>query len=123
MISFKSTKRILFTLGSLILVTSFGLLGSKLEVLSSLQGQLLLDFACLAFQSKNNFTSCLGLFVENGLSLSTISHLLRVVTTLSLSEVRSLSSLVLSDLVHLVFTALLSGAESSSFLWYVNHFK
>jgi hypothetical protein len=61
--------------------------------------------------------------VEDGLGLSTETHLLRVVTTLSLGEVGGLSRLVLGNLVNLVLTALFAGAVSLTFLGYVNHFE
>jgi len=44
--------------------------------------------------------------VENGLGLTTITGLLTVVTSLTLSEERSLTGLVLSDLVRSVLSAL-----------------
>jgi len=91
----------------LVLMTSLGLLSSKLEVLGSFQGQLLLGLALLTFKTDYNLTSGLCLLVENGLGLSSESHLLGIITTLSLSEVRSFSSLVLGDLVHSVLAALL----------------
>lgn len=51
--------------------------------------------------------------MEYGLGLTTISSLLTVVTTLSLSEKRSLTSLVLGDLVGSVLFAL-SSTESAT---------
>jgi hypothetical protein len=44
--------------------------------------------------------------VENGLGLTTITGLLTVVTSLTLSEKRSLTSLVLGDLVRSVLSTL-----------------
>jgi hypothetical protein len=44
--------------------------------------------------------------VENGLGLTTITGLLTVITSLTLSEERSLTGLVLSDLVGSVLSAL-----------------
>jgi hypothetical protein len=44
--------------------------------------------------------------VENGLGLTTITGLLTVVTSLTLGEERSLTSLVLSDLVSSVLSTL-----------------
>lgn len=89
-------------------------------MLGSLDAQLLLGLTLLTFQSKNNLTGSLGLLVENGLGLSTESHLLRVVTPFSLCEVGCLTSLVLSDLVQGVLLAL-SSTVSSAFLGYVYH--
>lgn len=63
------------------------------------------------------------LLVEDGLGLSSVSRLLAVVPTLSLSEERSLSGLVLRDLVGLVLAAGLSTAEGSSGLGNVNHLR
>ena len=93
---------------------------SKFEVLGSLEAQLLLGLTLLAFQSKNDLTGGLGLLVEDGLGLSTESHLFRVVTSLSLCKVGSLTRLVLSDLVYGVLLAL-SSTVSSAFLGYVDH--
>lgn len=104
----------------LILVTRCCSLLSEFEVLGSLEAQLLLGLTLLTFQSKNDLTSSLGLLVEDGLGLSTESHLFRVVTSLSLCKVGSLSGLVLSNLVQGVLLAL-SSTVSSTFLRYVNH--
>ncbi len=103
-------------------MTRLSLLGSELEVLGTLESQMLLGLTFLALQTKDNLTSGLGLLVEDGLGLTSETHLLAIVTTLSLSEVRGLSGLVLSDLVGLVLTALLAGAVSLTFLGYVHHF-
>ena len=59
-----------------------------------------------AFKTKDNLLGSLGLLVENGLGLTTITGLLTVVTSLTLSEQRGLTSLVLSDLVGGVLSAL-----------------
>lgn len=104
-------------------MTGLCLLSSKLKVLGSLQSQLLLGLTLLTFKTDNNLTGCLCLLVEDGLGLSSESHLLGVITTLSLSKVGSLSSLVLGDLVYLMLFALTSSTESFAFLWYVNHFE
>ena len=106
---------------NLILVTTLLLFLSKLEVLCSLQCQLFLGLARLTFQTQYNLTGSLGLFVEHWLSLSSETHLLRVVTPLSLGEVGRLAGLVLSNLVHLVLSAFPTGTISPSLLWYVNH--
>lgn len=79
---------------------------SKFEVLGSLKAQLLFGLAFLAFQTKNNFTGSLRLLVENRLGLTSETHLLRVVTSLSLGKVGSLTSLVLRHLVDGVLLAL-----------------
>ena len=59
--------------------------------------------------------------MEHGLSLSTETHLFGIVTTLSLCEVGCFAGLVLCDLVVLMLTAFLTGAESFAFLGYVHH--
>lgn len=62
----------------------------KLKVLATLQCQLCLRLARCAFQSQHNLLCGLCLLVENGFCLTTITRLLSVITTLSLSEQRSL---------------------------------
>lgn len=58
--------------------------------------------------------------MENGLGLTTITGLLTVVTSLTLGIERSLTSLVLGDLVGSVLSALLALAEGVSGLGNVN---
>jgi hypothetical protein len=103
-------------------VTRLSLLGTKLEVLGTLKSQVLLGLTFLALQTKHNLTCGLGLLVEDGLGLTSKTHLLGIVTTLSLGEVGCLSGLVLGDLVVLVLTALLAGTVSLTFFGYINHF-
>mgnify|MGYP000971216139 CR=1 FL=1 len=62
----------------------------QLEVLASLQGQLVLGLADSALQSEHNLLGGLGLLVEDGLGLTTVTALLAVVTTLTLREQRGL---------------------------------
>jgi hypothetical protein len=62
----------------------------QLEVLAALQRQLCLGLAACALETKHNLLGGLGLLVEDGLSLSTVTGLLPVVTTLSLCEERGL---------------------------------
>lgn len=102
------------SLALLLLVTT------QLEVLTSLQGQLSLGLAVDTLQSQDNLLGGLGLFVENGLGLTTETGLLTVVSSLTLGEQGSLTSLVLGDLVLGVLAALLTLTESSSKLWNVN---
>lgn len=83
----------------------------QLKVLATLQSKLALGLALDALQSQHNLLGSLGLLVEDGLGLTTISGLLAVVTTLSLGEKRGLASLVLGDLVLGVLAALLALAE------------
>jgi len=108
---------------NLILVTRFLLLLSEFEMFCSFQGQMFLCLALLALKSKNYLTCSLGFLVEYWLCLSTETHLLGVITTLSLSKVGCLPRFVLSDLVYLVLFALASSAVSSSLFRYVDHFK
>jgi hypothetical protein len=59
------------------------LVTTELEVLAALQSHLVLVLADLALQTKNNLLGGLGLLVEDGLGLTTITGLLSIVTTLS----------------------------------------
>jgi len=61
--------------------------------------------------------------VENWLGLTTETTLLTVITSLTLSEKRSLTSLVLSNLVEGVLSTLLTLTESLTGLWNVNLFN
>lgn len=67
----------------------------KLEVLASLEGQLLLLLARRAFESQHNLLGRLRLLVEDGLGLTTVTGLLAVVTALTLREGGSLAGLCL----------------------------
>lgn len=107
---------------NLVLVSALGLLLSELEVLGPLEAELLLGLALLALQSDDHLPGGLGLLVEDGLGLAAEAHLLVVVPSLTLGEIRGLSRLVLGDLVDRVLLALLSLAEGFSFLGAVNHF-
>lgn len=89
-------------------------------MLTSLQGKLSLGLANNTFQSQDNLLGGLGLLVENGLSLTTKTGLLTVVSSLTLSEQRSLTSLVLGHLVLGVLTAFFTLAIGSSGLWNVH---
>ena len=107
---------------NLVLVTRCSGLLSKLEVLGSFEAQLLFSLTFLTFQTQNNLTGSFGLLVENGFGLSTKSHLLRVVTSLPLSEIGSLARLVLCHLVEGVLLAL-SSTIGLSFFRNVHHFE
>ena len=102
-------------------MTGVGLLGAELEVLRPLERKLLLRLTLLALETEDDLTGSLGLLVEDGLRLSTETHLLRVVTALPLGEVRGLTGLVLRDLVDLVVAALARGAVGLPFLGDVDH--
>lgn len=101
-------------------------------MLASLQRNLVLVLANIAFKTQNNLLGSLGLFVEDGFGLTTVTGLFTVVTTLScdynkclthksslveilfqssfhtLSKQGCLSGLVLRHLVRGVFLAVLS---------------
>lgn len=87
-----------------------------------------------AFESKDDLLGGLGLLVEDGFGLTTVSGLLSVVTTLTLGEDGVLTLLVLGDLIKRVNTrskdeiSYLEGGvlvqrltERFSSLWYVDH--
>lgn len=63
----------------------------KLEVLAALQSQLLLGLAGSALETQDNLLGGLGLLVEDGLGLTTVTTLLPVVTTLTLGVQGGLS--------------------------------
>jgi hypothetical protein len=96
------------------------LVTAELEVLAPLDGQLLAHLALGAFHLQYNLLGRLGLFVENGLRLTTVALLLSVVSPLALGKQGILSLLVLRDLVQRVLAALLSLAERSSLLRYIH---
>lgn len=62
----------------------------QLEVLASLQRELLLGLALRALKTQDDLLGSLGLLVEDGLGLTTITALLPVVTTLTLGVQRGL---------------------------------
>ena len=78
----------------------------QLEVLAALQGELLLGLAGSALETEDDLLGGLGLLVEDGLGLTTITALLPVVTSLTLGEQGGLASLVLGNLVLGVLVAL-----------------
>jgi hypothetical protein len=53
-------------------------------VLAALEGELLLGLAGSALETEDNLLGGLGLLVEDGLGLTTVTALLPVVTTLTL---------------------------------------
>jgi hypothetical protein len=106
---------------NLVLVTGRSGLLSKFKVLGSLKAQLLLGLTFLTFQTQNNLTGSLGLLVEDGLGLSSESHLLRVVTSLSLRKIGRLAGLVLGHLVGGMLLAL-AGTISLAFFRNIHHF-
>lgn len=106
-------------LATLLLVTA------KLEVLAALERHLVLGLARGALEAEDDLlgllsatsaarTHSLGLLVEDGLGLATVTALLPVVTTLALGGERVLALLVLSDLVGRVLLAGLALAEGAT---------
>lgn len=91
-------------------------------MLAALDSVHVTGLASLALETQHNLLGGLGLFVEDGLCLTTISGLLSVVTTLSLSIKGGFTSLILGNLVHSVLLALLAFAEGTLGLRYVHHF-
>lgn len=90
-------------------------------MLTSLQGQLTLGLTSDTFQSQDNLLGSLSLLVENWLGLTTETRLLTVISSLTLSVQRGLTSFVLGNLVLGVLTALLILTVSLSGLWNVNY--
>ena len=99
------------------------LLELHLKVLATLQGALKLVTASGALQTKNHLLSGLCLLVEHGLSLTTETLLLAVVTTLTLGIDGILTLLVLGDLVKGVLPAVSVGAEALHSLRDCDHFS
>ena len=96
---------------------------SKFEMFGSLEAQLLFDLAYLAFQTKNNLTGGLSLLVKDWLGLTTETHLLRVVTPLSLSKVGGLACLVLCHLVDGVLLAFRRSTVGFALLRNIHHLE
>jgi hypothetical protein len=93
---------------------------SQLEMFGTLDTQLLLGLAGFAFQTQDNLTCRLGLFVKDGLGLSPKSHLFGVVTAFALRKIRGLAGLVLGDLVDGVLVAF-AGTVGSTFFGDIHH--
>ena len=72
------------------------------------------------FQSQDNLLGSLSFLVENWLGLTTVTGLLSVISSLTLSVQRSLTSLVLGHSVLSVLSALLTLTVGLSGLWNVN---
>lgn len=89
-------------------------------MLTSLQSQLSLSLTVDTLQSQHNLLGGLSLLVENWLGLTTKTGLLTVVSSLTLSEQGSFTSLVLSNLVLGVLTAFLTLTVGLSELRNVN---
>ena len=92
--------------------TTLGLLiTTKFERLAALQNELMLVLANSAFETQNDLLSSLGLLVEDGFGLTTVTGLLAIVTTLSLSENGGFTGFVLGNLVGSVTAALFTSTK------------
>lgn len=98
------------------------LVTTELEVLASLEGELVLGLADSALETEDNLLGGLSLLVEDRLGLTTVTGLLSVVSSLSLGGKRVLALLVLGNLVGGVLPASLTLAVGSSGLGDVDHF-
>jgi len=95
------------------------LVTAKLEVLASLDDQELLLLGFGALKTKHNLLGGLGLLVEDGFGLSTVSGLFAIVTTLTLGVQGSFTRLVLGHLEGGVLVDRLG--KSLSCLGHVDH--
>lgn len=95
---------------SLLTITTVGLTLtlSELEGLATLQGEHSLALALSALDLKDDLLGSLSLLSKDGLSLTSETFLLGVVSSLTLGNQRGLTSLVLSDLVARVLLASLA---------------
>jgi len=92
-------------------------------VLASLERKLSLGLAAGALQSQDDFLGGLGLLVEDGLRLTSVSGLLAVVSALSLREQRGFAGFVLGDFVLGVLLAVLALAVGAAGFRYVDLWK
>jgi hypothetical protein len=83
-------------------------------VLAALERDLVLGLARGALEAEDDLLGGLGLLVEDGLGLATVTALLPVVTALALGGERVLALLVLGDLVGGVLLAGLALAEGAA---------
>lgn len=97
------------------------LVTAKFEVFASLERELGLGLAHVAFQPQHDLLGSFRTLVEHGLCLTSITRLLAVISPLSLREQRGLSRLVLCDLVDGVLVAILALAVGSAGLGNVHH--
>ena len=104
---------------SILSLTYLCLLLSELEGLTALEWKHSLAFALGALDLQDDLLGCLGLLSEDGLSLTTETLLLGIVTSLTLSDKGSLTSLVLGYLMAGMLLASL--AIGVSRLWNADH--
>merc|ERR1712107_213133 len=81
---------------------------TQLEVLSSLNGDLVVLLASVALHLQHDLLGGLGLLVEHRLGLTTKTRLLSIITSLTLSPKTFLALLVLGDLLGSVLLASLA---------------
>jgi hypothetical protein len=82
-------------------------------VLAALQGELLLGLAGSALETEDDLLGGLGLLVEDGLGLTTVTALLPVVTALTLGVQGGLCSKIRT----LAFLFFLCGSGDSAVVW------
>ena len=102
-------------------MTSGSGLLTQFKVLGSLEAEMLLGLTLFAFQTQDDLTCGLRLLVKDWLGLSSKSHLLAVVSALSLGKVGGLAGFVLGHLVHFMLLAL-AGTVCSTLFRDVHHF-
>jgi len=95
------------------------LLLTELESLATLEWEHSLALALSALDLQDDLLCCLGLLSEDWLSLTTETLLLGIVSSLTLSDKGSLTSLVLGNFVTRVLLASL--AIGVSCLWNADH--
>lgn len=96
------------------------LLTTKFKMLTALENLLDSVFAFSTFHTKDDLLCSLGFTTKNWLCLTTITLLFRIVTTLSLSKQRWLTSFVLGYLVQSVLSTFLTRTEGVSCLWNIH---
>merc|ERR1719471_2589424 len=97
------------------------MVSNKLEGLAVFQNRKHNAVAFDALISKMRLLCRLGFLVENGLGLTTKTSLFHVITTSTLSRLRSSASFVLSDFDFLVIHAIWVIAENFPLFWESNH--
>ena len=93
----------------------------KLKVFTALYWKLFPLLASRTFESENDLAGSLCFFVENWFGLAAEAGLLAIISTFALRKCRSFAGLVLSDLVELVFEALVASTVGFACFWDVDH--